>query len=344
MLQDAIDFVLPWVDGNDPEWLAEMKKWKPLSSGIISSDKEGNSAVRYRSDEELLRFWFRAVEKYAPWVNKVFFVTCGQRPEWLNVNHPKLVWVNHEEYIPSEYLPTFNSPTIELNLHRIPTLSERFVLFNDDIFLLKPILPEYFFKDTYPVLPCDMKIYRFYGYNQWSRVCMNDYGIVAKQFNLGESIWKNRNKWFSISKLGFRQAVVNMIRYKVNKTFFISGFEHLANPHLKSTLQEVWSKCPDIMAAVSAARFRSDSNVNPWMLIAWNLAKGYFYPVRTGKRGIDIHASTQQIDRICNIIKQQSVYQLCINDTSDNDNVVFCNQMIAEAFATILPDKSSFEN
>lgn len=56
----------------------------------------------------------------------------GQKPERLNENHPKLVLMNHKDYIPSDYLPTFNSQTIKLNLHRIPDLSEKFVLFIDD--------------------------------------------------------------------------------------------------------------------------------------------------------------------------------------------------------------------
>lgn len=343
MAQEAIDFVLPWVDGDNPKWLADMKKWKPLSSGIISSDEEANSEIRYRSDNDLLRYWFRAVEKFAPWVNKVFFVTCGQKPEWLNENHPKLVLINHEDYIPSEYLPTFNSDTIELNLHRIPALSDKFVLFNDDFFLLRPVSPEYFFKESLPVLPCDMKIYRYYGYNQWSRVCMNDYGVVASHFNMKKSIWENRKKWLSITKLGFRQAMANVVRYKVNKTFFVSGFEHIAYPHLKSTFQEVWSECFDVMDTVSKERFRSDNNVNHWMLSAWNLLKGNFSPVRSGKRGIEFNINTKQIDVICNIIKQQSVYQLCINDTSDNDNPEYCNNEIKKAFVAILAEKSSFE-
>lgn len=343
MANEAIDFVLPWVDGNDPKWLADMKKWKNSSSGIISSDEESNSAVRFRSDEELLRYWFRAVEKFAPWVNKVFFVTCGQKPEWLKDNHPKLVFVNHEDYIPAGYLPTFQSNAIELNLHRIPALSERFILFNADIFLLKPISPEFFFKNSLPVLPCDMKMYRFYGYNQWSRVCMNDYGVIAENFNLKKSIWKNRKKWFSISKLGLRQAMANFIRYKVNKTFFISGFEHIANPHLKSTLQDVWEKCPEILEATSTTRFRTDNQVNQWMLSAWNLAKGSFYPVGSGKRGIDVHITSKQIDVISNMIKRQTVSQICINDTNDNDNWEYCNNEIRKAFESILPEKSSFE-
>lgn len=343
MINETIDFVLPWVDGNDPQWLVEMKKWKQSPSEIISSDDEANSEVRFRSDNESLRYWFRAVEKFAPWVNKVFFVTCGQKPEWLNENHPKLVLINHEDYIPAEYLPTFHSNVIELNLHRIPTLSDRFVLFNDDVFLLRPVSPEFFFKNSLPVLPCDMKIYRFYGYNQWCRVCMNDYGVIAEHFNIKESIWKNRKKWFSVSELGFRQAMANIIRYKVNKTFFINGFEHIANPHLKSTLQEVWSKCPDVMEITSKAHFRGDDQVNQYLLIAWNLVKGCFYPVRTRIRGKDVNISTTDISFICDLIKKQAVNQLCINDSPYNDNPEYCNNEINKAFATILPEKSSFE-
>ena len=342
MDDDRIDFVLTWVDGSDKAWLELKRKYEKSEMGVSCTDVNANAECRYR-DYGLLRYWFRAVEKFAPWVNKVFFVTCGQKPEWLNVNHPKLVWVKHEDYIPSKYLPTFHSCTIELNLHRLPALSEQFVLFNDDVFLIRPISPEFFFKDSLPVLPCDMKLYRFYGYNHWSRVCMNDFGVITGNFNIKKSIWSCREKWFSISKLGFRQAMANIVRYKVNKTFFISGFEHLANPHLKSTMEEVWEKCPDVMDVTSKDRFRADSHVNPWMLSAWNLAKGSFYPVRTGERGIDVHISPSQIDTICNIIKKQSVSQMCLNDSSDNVDPEFCNNEIRKAFEAILPGKSSFE-
>ena len=35
---------------------------------------------------------------------------------------PKLKLVSHKDYIPAEYLPTFNSNVIELWLHKIPEL------------------------------------------------------------------------------------------------------------------------------------------------------------------------------------------------------------------------------
>ena len=94
-----IDFVIPWVDGNDPEWQKEKNLYD-------ESNKTGDSTiVRYRSWDNL-QYWFRAVEKFAPWVRKVYFVTCGQKPEWLNAECSKLVLVDHKDYMPEEALPT----------------------------------------------------------------------------------------------------------------------------------------------------------------------------------------------------------------------------------------------
>ena len=91
-------------------------------------------------------------EKFAPWVRYVFFITDDQKPEWLNMNHPKLKWIKHTDYIPEEYLPAFSSHVIEWNMHRIEDLSENFVYFNDDMFVIDKTSPEDFFRGG---LPCD---------------------------------------------------------------------------------------------------------------------------------------------------------------------------------------------
>ncbi|MEX6253875.1 hypothetical protein [Providencia huaxiensis] len=54
--------------------------------------------------------------------HKIHFVTCGHYPNWLDINNHKINFVKHSDFIPKEYLPTFNSHTIELNLHRIKGL------------------------------------------------------------------------------------------------------------------------------------------------------------------------------------------------------------------------------
>ena len=162
--ETQIDFVIAWVDGGDPAWQRERDRYGKMGektaveetgerekSGVACDTRD----VRYR-DWDCLRFWFRSVEQNAPWVHKIYFVTWGHVPKWLNGNHPKLEIVRHEDYIPGEFLPTFNSHTIELNFHRIPGLSEQFVYFNDDMFLLQQVSPDSFSgtESRLTCLPC----------------------------------------------------------------------------------------------------------------------------------------------------------------------------------------------
>jgi len=98
-----IDFVITWVDMNDPKWKKDFSAY----SGKIDNSKNEVSEARFR-DHGLLKYWFRGVDKFAPWVRKIHFVTCGQTPDWLDVNHPKLNLVNHADYIPNEFLPVRN--------------------------------------------------------------------------------------------------------------------------------------------------------------------------------------------------------------------------------------------
>ena len=95
-----VDIVVLWVDGADPEWLDEYSKYKGLSGD--------QRASRFR-DWGNLRYWFRGVERYAPWANKIHFVTWGHLPQWLDTTCPKLHIVNHRDFIPEKYLPTFIS-------------------------------------------------------------------------------------------------------------------------------------------------------------------------------------------------------------------------------------------
>ena len=136
-----IDFVITWVDGNDPEWQKEKDRY-------LTPDAD-NRARRFREWGNL-QYLLRGMETFAPWVHKVFLVTCGHYPKWLNLDAPKLRLIRHDEYIPKEWLPTFSSRCIDTNFHRIRELSECFVYFNDDTFLTAPTKPEVFFKKGLP--------------------------------------------------------------------------------------------------------------------------------------------------------------------------------------------------
>ena len=339
---EKIDFILTWVDGSDPEWLAEKRKFQNKDETIYLLD-DANTDCRYRADIELLRFWFRAVEKFAPWVNKIHFVTCGQKPNWLNEDHPKLKLVNHADYIPSDYLPTFNANTIEMNLHRLEGLSEKYVYFNDDIFLTRPVLPTFFFKRGVPVLMTDLRYYKGIGYNNWSRLIFNDYCLVNNSFNIKKAIWQNKGKWFNVKELGFKRAIQNFVCYRCNKTLPVGLYGHIALPHLKSTLQEVWDKYPDIMDYSLKHKFRSDDQMNQWLLCAWNQAKGRFFPTHESQIGKSFCLSPNNIEFVCEAIKKQQYPQICINDTKRNTEYERYTSEVIAAFETVLPLKSAFE-
>jgi hypothetical protein len=139
-----IDVVYTWVDGGDPAWRARRDAalagngWLGEASPLAANDS------RWSCHGEL-RYSLRSLHCYAPWVRRIFLVTDGQVPSWLNVTHPALTLVRHDEILPAAALPTFNSQAIETRLHRIPGLSEHFLYLNDDVFLGRPISPELFF-------------------------------------------------------------------------------------------------------------------------------------------------------------------------------------------------------
>jgi len=140
-----IDLVYLWVNGNDPKWIAKRK----ACIGDLSKAEE-NCKGRYVDNEEL-KYSLRSVEKYAPWIRKIFIVTDNQIPRWLETAHPKIQIVDHTDILPAECLPCFNSVVIEHHLHRIPGLSEHFLYANDDMYINRPVTPgDFFAEDSLP--------------------------------------------------------------------------------------------------------------------------------------------------------------------------------------------------
>ena len=88
------------------------------------------------------RYSLRSLEVNAPWIRNIYIVTNGQVPSWLDTTNPRVHIITHAMIFPNaSFLPTFSSPAIEMNLHRIPGLSDYFIYFNDDVFLGRPVFP-----------------------------------------------------------------------------------------------------------------------------------------------------------------------------------------------------------
>ena len=142
------------------------------------------------------------------WINSIYLVTFGHVPEWLDISNDKLHIVKHEDFIPCEYLPTFNSNTIDLNLHRIKGLSERFIYFNDDMFVVNLTHPwDLFTRDgvrdigiisPQPIVRDDIR-----------NIEINNLKILNSHFSISD-IKKKYWKWVDFTKYnlyGIRSAI-----------------------------------------------------------------------------------------------------------------------------------------
>lgn len=327
-----IDFVITWVDMCDPEWQDRFAQY----SGNKDNSKNGVSKARFR-DNGFLRYWFRGVEKFAPWVRKIHFVTAGQKPEWLDTNNPKLNLVNHEDIIPAEFLPTYNSPVIERYLHKIPGLAEHFVYFNDDFYIINHAPKERFFQGG---LPCDIAVFDYNPtWSQWYKRIKNNIRVINQNFSKKEVMAKYRDKWFDKS-YGMK-ARWNYLLWFYNK-FITLRTPHNAQPYLKSTFDEVWAAAGEELTTTSHNRFRALTDLTPELFRTWQICRGNFTPYNT-YRDTKMFPLMVRPKQAVRAIRSQAYTLVCLNDNVHIRNYDLVMANIRDAFQQILPEKSSFE-
>lgn len=134
-----LDIVYTWVDGSDIEYIDSWNRYAKV--------KKDRNPERYRDTFSLLKYSMRSLERYFPFARKIYLVTARpQIPAWLEVHHPNVEIIHHDQIISPEYLPTFNSNVIESYLHKIPGISEHFLYLNDDHLFGAPTSLERFYE------------------------------------------------------------------------------------------------------------------------------------------------------------------------------------------------------
>ncbi len=325
-----MDFVVAYVDGSDKEWLELKNKY--------SFDNSKGSEDQYRN-WGILKYWFRAIEKYADWVDNIYFVSCGQIPEWLNTECEKLKIIDHKDFIPQEYLPTFSSHTIELNLHKIKGLSEQFVYFNDDMYLSAPIKETLFFKNN---LPCYAAILSslspYIPSHPFVHYLCNDISVVNAHFNKKNVIRKNISKWFNpvYGKLNFKN-----LYYGLSGKFSAFTNFHMPSPMLKSVFCEVWEKEYDLLHTTCLNKFRGLNDVNQYVMSYYNICKGNFTPLspKTG-RLLTLGDDTDKIEESFNSGKFEMI---CVNDNPREIDFEYEKEKLVSIMEKIFPEKSKYE-
>lgn len=329
---EKIDFVITWVDGTDPAWLQKKKEFEKERKDSLFRESQPET-VRYR-DWGFLPYLFRGIETYAPWVRHVYLVTDNQKPHWLDEGSGRVSVVDHRDFIPKEYLPTFNSHTIELNLHRIPGLSEQFVYFNDDVFLTKECKPEDFFMGGKPVDEAGLNGINGRD-NEFARIQFSNMALMNRHYTV-KDCRRNLTKWLRPS------YGKNAIR-----TLLLLPFQRLQgiyNPHgpmpfLRETCRLLWERDGDVMDETCRCRFREGNNVSAYVYRFEQLLSGNFVPRKNQNGYYTVGDSVEDIKR--GMKKYKSV---CINDAGlTEEQFRGQKEKITAMLEQKFPQRSSYE-
>lgn len=326
MKMEDIDFVVTWVDSSDPNWIAKRNKYAPKSSQLNGDD-------RYR-DYGTFKYWFRSVEKYAPWVHRIYLITDAQVPNWLNINSEKLIVIDHTDFINKKFLPTFNSNAIELSIGNISGLSEHFVLFNDDCFLNAPLSPTDFFKDG---LPKDVGVFMpIYPREEFDHIIVNNLIPINQNFIKHSVLKKNFLKYFNF-KYG-RGLLSNILDFSYPRVTGIYN-PHLPTSYRKSEYISILKQNKSLQEATISHRFRTNDDISHWLVRYWRIMQGEFSPqsINFGKR-----YKLSEYKEVLNDIKTSKHQYICINDEQIDDFDKITKQ-IDICFAEKFSNKSSFE-
>lgn len=304
-----IDVVLPWVNGEDPVWLKKKELYKSSGSKDkkVVARKQLNGSERYR-DSGTLKYVLRSIAKFAPWVNQVYLVTDHQIPGWLKKDNPLVTIVDHEDFIPAKWLPTFSSNAIILNSFRIKTLSEHFILFNDDTILNAAVKPEDFFSAK--GLPVDVGIYSVIpSFEDFSHLILNNTIVINKHFDKWSGVKANFFGFFNF-KYG-----KNLMRSLLALPWHgIAGFynPHMPIAYLKSSFQKVWHEENDWLSETSNHRFRENTDLTDWVVRYWQLQSGKF---KAGSVKFGQYYLQNQTEQIVTDLEHKGHRVICVNDT-----------------------------
>ncbi|MCL6271064.1 Stealth CR1 domain-containing protein [Sansalvadorimonas sp. 2012CJ34-2] len=313
-MMDHIDIVITWVDGSDPAWRRKRAYWQNYEPQEGSVLRTGDVEGRYRDTGEL-KYLLRSIESYWPGKPNIFLVTDNQIPAWIRSDHPQLHIVDHQDYIPEQYLPLFSSQAIECQLHHIAGLSDTFVYFNDDVFLARP--PE------------------------WDLMA----GLNGPVFPVAEIMEENSGPEMFSDQL----SVTYCCRW-IQKVFKIQQ-EPWLPAHAPRMLNKDWlnqleETFPELFQAVLSQRFRSEQGINITgeLYYRWHLAEGRGEVRDVPVLYIESCADNAQALYEQGLSNPEQWPYITINDTGDNRTDIGQETLaMIEFLEAGFPEPSSFE-
>ena len=262
---EKIDAVITWVDGSEPNY--KLKLEENLKNKKIIN--------RQYTQANEIDFCVASIIKFAPFVRKIFIVTDKQKPKFSGIRHmvslEKIEIIDHEEIFRDnlDCMPSFNIRSIDALLFKIKNLSDKFIYFNDDMFLIKETTKEDWFKDNKAVLT----------------------GIWARTYNkqliktLSHKIKNLLNIRPSFNAAQSKAANIVGFHNKYFKSF------HCGRPQIKSVIKDFYDKNPQRLTNQIRYKFRDGRQYIPYSLCWHLLIKENLYIESSTNKLVEINKS-----------------------------------------------------
>ena len=276
-----IDIVIPYVNNNDKVWQKVYINYC-IDYGYIN--KITNMRGSRYDDNNMFEYLIKGIEKFMPFVRKIFLLVSNkeQVPNFIK-GHKQVQIVLHSDFIYSQYVPTFNSTTIEMFLWNIKGLSEKFIYINDDMFPIKPL-----------------KESDFFGKND--KIKMNFIGA-----ELSEKPTQFRQVCYNSYK-----SVLNGLKIGVNGNMYEKP-DHTFTPMVKSHCKECYKMLEkDIKKNIRA--FRTEHQVNQYIYPIYEKHKYGLEMTTINFKYSELNDETKEL--IADDIRDSHYQVICINDNS----------------------------
>lgn len=271
-----IDLVVPYVNCNDRHWVRDFAEY----TGIRIPNPS-----RYRS-WGTLKYLFRGVSEYLPFVRQIVLLVAkpSQVPSWVNTETVRVVY--HKEFIPKEFLPTFNSCTIESYLWKIPDLAEKIIYINDDMFPTGLMEETDFFTDNTPHISFT-KPYEYSPKTMYQAQCRSGIDLITKALDL-PSFEKGK----------------------------ITRPQHISTAFIRDNMLKVGELCEEAIAPTTS-RMRLTKNVNQYIYAYYQYFTNDYINETISYKYFEL--TEKNWDTIKEAILSSTYQMICLNDTSAKD-------------------------
>ncbi len=289
-VQEPVDLVYTWVDGDDPAW--KVRKAAALGTDLEDYSIDAAIDARFENRDEL-KYSLRSVQMFANWVNHIWVVTDQQTPAWLREDD-RLTVVDHRDiFADPSALPVFNSHAIESQLHHIPGLADRYLYLNDDMLFGAPVRKEDFFHANGL-----SKFFTSQALLDLSAHSADDLAVAAAGKN-------NRD----LIEADFGRTITNKLW-------------HTPQPQLRPVIEEFEEAHPQLFDDVMRSRFRHSDNYSlPSSLSQYYaFASGRAVTGRVTYGYMDL--ATESAELMLELwLRTRDQQCLCVNDSGELDPV-----------------------